>query len=749
MILWRVVLSVALFAACEPALAQAVRVAAATIQQDNSMGPPVLAEPAAAPVPSKPAPIIPNVRPGGTPPPPATAAPAAPAPVAQPAAATEPTPPKEPAPEPSPAPAVRPAAEPAKPVPPPPATKLTAEEKPAAEPAVTVPAITNLDSIEKFLKLKDFKNCKFGRRVRIAVLDNSFFGYQTEVGERLPAGTQYFPGVKSDADRFEDKSMHGLFMAILIHQIVLKSGCQADYQLSLFNSNGLTKFTDAVNSVIRDGYDIVLYSQVWEYGGNGNSRGFIDAIVNKALDAGILWINAAGNFGRLTRIAPVEPIANSSGDWVRFSAGNGKWTDAVKLRCKAEKDKTCPMRIVLTWNDFKDSPDIGTNKDLDLYLVDTYGEVRESSIFRQSQEPDPNDPTARLFPREFLTRMVLPGEYRIKVKIKSKNFTSTDRLRITASGAGIEMLNPSIGETMLPPADDPRVLDVGALDDPGTSISKKMNRPDVFLPSVILLKDGSTPFSTSVAAAVAAGMSVLYLGTGVEKTKSAVLPKLKALTRQPVVTVAAPTAKPSLGVSTPAGPAGGNDTHLARPNIYEQNGMPPRPPAELGRPPLDYYGGPSVPPLAPGPNGSLADRDYIYEQNGMLPRPPTEPGRRPSDYYGRPSVPLAPGPNWSLADRDCVTLVQISNIYPSLLALLQHGGAAPVIYAGRLVIQVNYDYIASNRLRVLSRDDRTYITPLGPAIVDLGRVPVSELPSGSIEVICGDRPICEERGGHG
>jgi len=86
-----------------------------------------------------------------------------------------------------------------------------------------VPAITNLDAIEKFLKLKDFKNCKFGRQVRIAVLDNSFFGYQTEVGKRLPAGTQYFPGVTSDADRFEDKSMHGLFMAILIHQIVLKS----------------------------------------------------------------------------------------------------------------------------------------------------------------------------------------------------------------------------------------------------------------------------------------------------------------------------------------------------------------------------------------------------------------------------------------------------------------------------------------------------------------------------------------------
>jgi hypothetical protein len=45
--------------------------------------------------------------------------------------------------------------------------------------------------------------------------------------------------------------------------------------------------------------------------------------------------------------------------------------------------------------------------------------------------------------------MALPGEYQIKVKIKSKNFTSTDR-RNYGLRRGIEMLNPSIGETMLP-----------------------------------------------------------------------------------------------------------------------------------------------------------------------------------------------------------------------------------------------------------------------------------------------------------
>jgi hypothetical protein len=65
---------------------------------------------------------------------------------------------------------------------------------------------------------------------------------------------------------------------------------------------------------------------------------------------------------------------------------------------------------------------------LDLYLVDTYGEVRESSTFRQSQEPDANDPTARLFPREFVTRVALPGEYQIKVKIRASCKTAGRRV---------------------------------------------------------------------------------------------------------------------------------------------------------------------------------------------------------------------------------------------------------------------------------------------------------------------------------
>src|SRR6516165_7314723 len=69
----RIVILLALLAACEPALAQVVRVAAATIQQDNSVGPP-----APAAVPPKPAPVIPNIRPAGRPPTPPTAPPAAP-----------------------------------------------------------------------------------------------------------------------------------------------------------------------------------------------------------------------------------------------------------------------------------------------------------------------------------------------------------------------------------------------------------------------------------------------------------------------------------------------------------------------------------------------------------------------------------------------------------------------------------------------------------------------------------------------
>lgn len=397
-----------------------------------------------------------------------------------------------------------------------------------------LPAIKNLDDIAKDLNLKKFKNLKLNRKLKVAVLDNGFNGYQEAIGTSLPQSTVYHAGAGTVADTIETPSYHGLLMAQILADVVKRGGQTADYELHLFNTFGYTKFADAVQTVIREKFDVVLYSQVWEYGGNSDGKGFINALVNQAVSNGILWVNAAGNFGRLTRLAPVDGKVSGEDEWVVFKKKNGKSAESVAIECKDQKKEPCKLRLVLSWNDFKDDPEAGTDKDLDLFLYDKNDKLVLSSERVQKLTKDVTNPQASLFPRELIETKINPGSYKVRVKVKSKNFSaSQDQLRVTVSGVNMELKEPSEGETLLPPADNPGVLVVGALDDPQTNVSKKLKRPDVYVKSLVRLKDGSAPFSTSNAAAMVAGVSVLQLASGTERTREAVLVELKKISRTP------------------------------------------------------------------------------------------------------------------------------------------------------------------------------------------------------------------------
>lgn len=387
--------------------------------------------------------------------------------------------------------------------------------------------ILNIDDIVKDLKVADFKGKTFTRKIKVAVIDNGFFGYEKELGKSIPQDTVYHPGAASDADKIDNRGLHGLFMAQMIHQLLVKSGAKTDVELHLFYAFGYTKFADAVKTVVNDKFDIVLYSQVWEYGGNGDGRGFINALVNEATAKGVIWINASGNFGQLTRIAPVDGKVEGSDEWVHF-----KDPMTFKVECSAKKGELCGVRLVLSWNDFKDNADTGTDKDLDLFLLNSKKKVMLSSERHQKLTKDLSDPLASMFPRELIETKLAAGTYSLKVKVKSKNFSaSQDQLRITLSGEGVSMNNPTVGETLLPPADNSSVIVVGASDDLNSNRSDKNGKPDIWLKSLIRMKDGSAPFSTSIAAAMAAGVSILHLGTGTHADRLALLEKLKPISR--------------------------------------------------------------------------------------------------------------------------------------------------------------------------------------------------------------------------
>jgi len=554
----------------------------------------------------------------------------------------------------------------------------TPPAQPAA-PAYVIPAMTNLDEIAKQLKVAEFKGKKFSRKLKVAILDNGFSGWEQELGKDLPKDTVYHNGKASDADRNETVSFHGLFMAKILTQVIAKSGAQADYELHLFNAFGYTKFADAVETVVREKFDIVLYAQVWEFGGNGDGKGFINNLVTKAVEAGVLWVNAAGNFGRLTYKSRVDGKVEGTDEWAQFRDGKGKSTDSVKMFCKAPAKEKCSLRLVLAWNDFKEDAETGTDKDLDLFVLDAKGNVVVSSERNQKLTKDPSDKMASMFPRELIEpqaqqnghadpALLDSGTYSIKVKIKSKNFSaSQDQLRLTLSGPHLSFESPTVGETLLPPADHPGVLVVGASDDVQTNQSKTLKKPDISVKSLVKLKDGSAPFSTSNAAAMVAGVAILHLGTGVENNRAAVVAKLKSI-----------------------------DQKLADPRMI----------------------------IEPGPGEQLEPR----RQEPRQPRPPA-----------RPPAPERGGDGPREQERDCLRSMSPEGLYPAALRLVNRGGALQRL-RGRWVIYAGPQMMRTIDLHGMDEDQRLFVVP--NRLIFVGPEDMAHLDPEAIEIVPTRKPIC-------
>lgn len=314
-------------------------------------------------------------------------------------------------------------------------------------------------------------------KITIAILDNGFFGLKAAIGQTLPSNTVYHPGPVAVADSAEEA--HGLKMAEIVASHLKMAGLSFD--LHLYPAFGFSNLSTAVNKIIQQKPDLVLYPQVWEYGGNPDGSGFINQVVRRATDAGIKWINAAGNFGQNLYLAPVERIAD---DWAYLPGPNS----SVQFRCYPNSVNGCRVRSVLSWSSFSDDTAIGTDKDLDLVLTDDTLKVLQSAALVQKPKPNDGKPLAggeSLYPREILEAFVKPGLYYLRVKVRSKGFTKADYLRLTTSGDFVEQLNRSEGETLLAPSDLPAVITVGATDSKLSAVSRSQMKPEFRIASAV------------------------------------------------------------------------------------------------------------------------------------------------------------------------------------------------------------------------------------------------------------------------
>lgn len=381
----------------------------------------------------------------------------------------------------------------------------------------------------------EYANVQGVENLKVAVLDYGFTG--------VGAGRGYLPesavvvehyasdfitrhddlGDPSFRTPFEPGNPHGRQMAQIVWAVT--GNHPRGPKFYLLNASGPTMLRRAVRYAIEQQVDIILFSNTFEGGGNGDGRGPINRIVSEAVAAGIIWVNAAGNHGELVHERPVQ-ILNDG--YLRL--GGGRDIAALRFRNKLDENT---VTVTLTWNDYQEVEDAGTAKDLDLYVEDWTGRRIGSSELVQiagdagAEHGQTRNPRERVVLTDLRASPEVPTDpdcaYRIRVRARSGSFTDNDRIRVlvTAGRASfvrpgsprpvpaIELLDASLAGEVYPPADHPLVLTVGA-GDPTSSVGPTTDRrvkPDVIIDNPeAFFTDGTLTFGSSNAAADFAGI---------------------------------------------------------------------------------------------------------------------------------------------------------------------------------------------------------------------------------------------------
>ena len=203
--------------------------------------------------------------------------------------------------------------------------------------------------------------------LKVAILDVGFSGYSASSG-RLPESAQLNEGLVNPLLA----TNHGLVMAEIIWGML---GRRAEGpRFYLVNTNGLSNFRAAIEFVIAHEIDVVVYAQNWVYGGNLDGTGFVDALVTRALDAGVTWINAAGNDHDLVFAGAVR--SRTDGTVIRLPA-------PVTPSASARISTTLEVTVALLWTDVQDDDRVTATTDLDVIFETTTGMELASGRHRQ------------------------------------------------------------------------------------------------------------------------------------------------------------------------------------------------------------------------------------------------------------------------------------------------------------------------------------------------------------------------------
>jgi len=172
-----------------------------------------------------------------------------------------------------------------------------------------------------------------GTGVKVAVLDVGFQGYLSLLGSELPPSVTTY-SARADGN-IQAGQVHGAGCAEIVYDMAPGA------EMYLVNFGTDVEFYDAVDHVLAQGVDVVSCSIGWPIAGPGDGSGDINDAVIAAHEAGVLWVNSAGN--QATRHW-MGPWMDADDDGIlEYAPGDEKNTISVA--------PSEPVRFGMRWDD--------------------------------------------------------------------------------------------------------------------------------------------------------------------------------------------------------------------------------------------------------------------------------------------------------------------------------------------------------------------------------------------------------------
>jgi len=216
-----------------------------------------------------------------------------------------------------------------------------------------------------------------GQGIKVGIIDNGFVGFSELMGTELPGMVTarcYRIGTDLPTEKLKDcerTTVHGTATAETIIDIAPEA--------SLYLANAWTRgdTEDAVEWMMNSGVKVINGSIRRRFDGPGDGTSpYSDSplnVLDRAVNAGIVWINSAGNDARTTWYG--TPSDTDGDGFLEFSGGKEEIT--VRF-AESPWSKSVQLRWEGKWG--------GETRDLDLYIYDSNGQVVEESSHAQSGE---------------------------------------------------------------------------------------------------------------------------------------------------------------------------------------------------------------------------------------------------------------------------------------------------------------------------------------------------------------------------